>query len=232
MANHSGVGQPDFSGVVTECSTRLAALSEAASNYQDLIACPKCDTLHHAVLPDNDHRALCTRCGAVLYAPREGSFLTVFAYALTVLVLIFAATWFPFISISKAGLHNTSSVFDVALSFSSTSMLPLTLAVAAMIILIPALRVLLIIYTLGPLIIDRKPLPHAALAFRFSEQMRPWAMAEIFVLGVAVALIKIADLANVNPGPAFWMFVALALIATLQDRTACSLTIWKALEPK
>ena len=207
-------------------------VTETSTNHDDLIACPKCDALYHAVMPDNDHRAVCTRCGAVLFAPREGSFLVVFAYALTVLILIFAATWFPFISISKAGLHNTSSVFDVALSFSDTSMVPLTLAVAAMIILIPALRVLFIIYTLAPLILDRKPLPHAALAFRFSEQMRPWAMAEIFVLGVAVALVKIADLANVNPGPAFWMFVALALIATIQDRTACALTIWKALEQK
>lgn len=207
-------------------------MTEWTTTYKDLIACPKCDALYHAVIPDNNHRAICDRCGTTLFAPREGSFLIVFAYALTVLVLIFAATWFPFISISKAGLSNTSSVFDVALSFSDSAMIPLTLAVAGMIILIPALRVLLILYTLAPLIMERKPLPHAALAFRYSEQMRPWAMAEIFVLGVAVALVKIAGLANVDPGPAFWMFVALALIATIQDRAACSLTIWKALEAK
>ena len=207
-------------------------MSTVETDYKEMIACPKCDALYRAVEPDDEHRAICDRCGAVLYAPRKDSFLTVFAFALTVLVLIFAATWFPFISISKAGLHNTSSVFDVALSFSATQMVPLTLAVAGMIILIPALRVLLIIYVLGPLLLNRRPLPNAALAFRISEQLRPWAMAEIFVLGVAVALVKISDLANVNPGPAFWMFVALAVIATMQDRAACSLTIWKALEPR
>ncbi|MGB5559521.1 MAG: paraquat-inducible protein A [Paracoccaceae bacterium] len=205
-------------------------MTKVKTDPEDLIACPKCDALYRAVEPDSDHRAICDRCGTILYAPREGSFLTVFAFALTVLVLIVAATWFPFISISKAGLHNTASVFDVALSFSATEMVPLTLAVAGMIILVPALRVLLILYVLAPLLVDRKPLPFAALAFRFSEQMRPWAMAEIFVLGVAVALVKVADLAHVIPGPAFWMFVALALIATIQDRASCSLTIWKALE--
>lgn len=205
-------------------------LAEAELTLTRLIACPKCDALYQEVSPASHERAVCQRCGSILAAPREGSFLTIFAFALTVLILIFAAVWFPFISISKSGLHNTSSVFDVALSFSSPSMFPLTIAVAGMILLLPALRVLLVLYVLGPLLMSRPPLPYAATAFRYSERMRPWAMAEIFVLGVAVALVKVADLANVHPGPAFWMFVALALIAAIQDRTACSLTIWKALE--
>ncbi len=205
-------------------------MSDVVQQQDGLIACPKCDALYNDIQPDDEHRAICLRCGATLLAPRDGSFLTVFAYALTVLILIFTAGWFPFISISKAGLRNTSSIFDVAMSFSSAAMVPLTIAVAAMILLIPALRVSLIIYTLAPLLRDRPPLPHATVAFRLSEQLRPWAMAEIFVLGVAVALVKIHSLAQVTPGPAFWMFVVLALIATMQDRAACSLTIWKALE--
>ena len=205
-------------------------MAEAEISLAEMIACPKCDALYPEVIPAAKERAVCRRCGAVLAAPRDGAFLTVFAFALTVLILIFAAVWFPFISISKAGLQNTSSVFDVALSFSSPAMFPLTVAVAGMILLIPALRVLLVLYVLGPLLAERPPLPYAATAFRISEQLRPWAMAEIFVLGVAVALVKVADLANVHPGPAFWMFVALALIAAIQDRATSSLTIWKALE--
>ena len=36
----------------------------------------------------------------------------------------------------------------------------------------------------------------------------PWSMAEIFVIGVAVALVKVSGLASVTLGPAFWSFVA------------------------
>ena len=208
----------------------LTQVKGAGDANEDVIACPKCDALYHAVQLQDRQRAICARCETTLYAPHDGLFITVFAYALTVLVLMFAAIWFPFISISKSGLHHTASLFDIILSFSATETVPLTLAVAGMILLIPALRVTLIMYVLGPLLVDRAPLPHAALAFRLSEQLRPWAMAEIFVLGVAVSIVKIHSLAHIIPGPAFWMFVALALVAAMQDRAACSLTIWKALE--
>ncbi len=216
----------------SSCDDRwgMAGLTHAETQQTDLIACPKCDALYHEVTPDDDDRAICSRCGTTLFAPRQGSMLTVFAYALTVLVLLFAAVWFPFISIDKSGLHNTSSIFDVALSFSSAAMVPLTIAVGGMILFLPALRVMLILYVLAPLLADKPPLPQAALSFRLSEQLRPWAMVEIFILGVAVALVKVHSLAHVTPGPAFWMFVVLALIATMQDRAACSLSIWKALE--
>ena len=34
------------------------------------------------------------------------------------------------------------------------------------------------------------------MAFRLAEALQPWSMAEIFVIGCAVALVKIADLAE------------------------------------
>jgi paraquat-inducible protein A len=55
-------------------------------------------------------------------------------------------------------------------------------------------------------------------------------MAEIFVLGVGVALVKVVDLARVEIGPAFWMFAGLVLITLLQDTFTCRWTIWRALD--
>ena len=69
----------------------------------------------------------------------------------------------------------------------------------------------------------------AAKAFRMSEALRPWSMAEIFAIGCAVALIKITDLADVEFGPAFWMFSALALLVVLQDQVLCRWSVWTSL---
>ena len=55
-------------------------------------------------------------------------------------------------------------------------------------------------------------------------------MAEIFVIGVAVALVKISDLARVDYGPAFWMFAALVVVITIQDGYMCRWSIWKSLD--
>jgi paraquat-inducible protein A len=117
------------------------------------------------------------------------------------------------------------------LAFSSSSLLiALSLAVASVIVFVPVLRALLLIYVLSPVVLDRPPAPGAMQAFRLSEALRPWSMAEIFAIGCAVALVKIADLAQVHFGPAFWMFSALVILLVVQDTFMCRYSVWKSLE--
>ena len=86
--------------------------------------------------------------------------------------------------------------------------------------------------TIGPLVAGRPPFAGATRAFRLSERLRPWSMAEIFIIGVAVALVKVAGLATVSLGPAFWAFAILVLVTVLQDNAMCRYTIWKTLEQR
>ena len=55
---------------------------------------------------------------------------------------------------------------------------------------------------------------------------RPWSMAEIFVIGVAVALVKVSGLASVTLGPAFWSFVLLGVVALMEDAVLCRRSVW------
>ena len=109
-------------------------------------------------------------------------------------------------------------------------MIILSLATAALIILFPLFRVLLTLYVLVPVVLDRPPARHAIRAFRLSEAMRPWSMAEIFAIGCAVALVKVADLAHVGFGPAFWMFGILVVLVIAQDSFMCKWSVWNSLE--
>jgi paraquat-inducible protein A len=107
----------------------------------------------------------------------------------------------------------------------------LALCTAALIMVIPLMRVILVLYVLIPVVADRKPARHAMQAFRLSEALRPWSMAEIFALGCAVALIKVADLADIHMGPAFYMFAGLVVLVVVQDSFMCRWTVWNALDP-
>ncbi len=195
-----------------------------------LIACPQCDTLHFEPDVPEAHNATCRRCGNVLAAPRVNAYLRVLSLALTALILMLGAVFFPFIELEAAGLRNRTSVLDAVLAFSSGLMLPLSIAVALLIVLIPAARLAAIVYTLLPLSRGRRPYAYAALAFRLAERLRPWSMAEIFIVGVSVALVKVAGLATVSFGPAFWAFAGLVVVTVLQDNAMCRYTIWKSLE--
>ncbi|MFD3190239.1 paraquat-inducible protein A [Sedimentitalea sp. HM32M-2] len=197
-----------------------------------LIACPVCDVLHRQADIPNGARARCRRCHAVLMAPRAGAMTQIVMLAATALILMVAAVFFPFLELRAGTFQQRSSVFDAILAFSDGLLLPLSFAVAALIVVLPAVRLAALLYTIAPMMIGHAPLPQATRAFRLASALRPWAMAEVFIVGVAVALVKVAGLATISMGPAFWAFVALVLVTTLKDTFMCKLTIWKTLEAR
>lgn len=152
--------------------------------------------------------------------------------AATASVLMVAAVFFPFLELQAGGLSRQSSVFDAVMAFSRGMMLPLSVAVGALIVVLPFARLCAIAYALAPMVFGWTPPAHAAPAMRWAEAMRPWAMAEIFIVGVAVALVKVAGLAKVTAGPAFWAFAALVLVTVLKDNLMCKFTVWKTLEER
>ncbi|MBC7139978.1 MAG: paraquat-inducible protein A [Defluviimonas sp.] len=205
-------------------------MSEA--ELESLRACPHCDALYRIVPVAPRERAVCGRCGAVLIAPRARAFSRIIALAATALILMGAAVFLPFLDLSASGMHSRASVLDAVLAFSRGMMLPLSVAVGALIVVIPALRLALILYTLAPMLGGRPPLPRAPQAFRLAAALKPWSMAEIFLIGVAVALVKVAGLATVTPGPAFWAFCGLVVVTVLHDDVMDAETIWQAMEDR
>lgn len=202
----------------------------ASDRLDNMIVCPQCDAVYTLQRPQHGQRAVCQRCHTVLIAPRKNAGLHIIAVATAVVFLIIGAAYFPFLTIDAAGNKNAVSILDAALAFSNGPMILLSLATAALIIFVPLLRVMLTIYVLLPLVLDRPAARHAISAFRLSEAMRPWSMAEIFAIGCAVALVKITDMANVNFGPAFWMFGTLVVLVIAQDSFMCRWSVWNALE--
>jgi len=195
-----------------------------------LIGCPQCDAVFSHQTLQKGETARCSRCGARLIAPRRKAGLQIIALSLTIVILVIAAAIFPFLTISAAGTSNSVSILEAALAFSDGVLVFLALATAAVIIFIPLLRVLLALYVLIPVVADRPPARGAATAFRWSENLQPWSMAEIFAIGCAVSLVKVTDLADVQFGPAFYMFAALVILVVIQDRFLCRWSVWSSLD--
>ena len=141
-----------------------------------------------------------------------------------------SAVFSPFLTISVAGSSRTTAVYEVPFAFSEGILLPLSFVVLALIMLFPVLRAGALIYAIWPLAHGRKAFRHAAEALRLANRLQPWSMAEIFVFGTSVALVKVAGLASVGLGPAFWAFCGLVLLITVNDNSLCKWTLWQALE--
>lgn len=154
----------------------------------------------------------------------------ILSLALTAFILMIMAISFPFLDLDAQGQKSATSVIGAILAFKDGYAFPLALAVGAFIIVLPLTRLVAIIYTITPLVLGIQPRAYARAAFGLAEKLRPWSMAEIFLVGVSVALIKIAGLASVTVGPAFWAFVGLVLITVMKDQMICRYSIWEALD--
>lgn len=210
------------------------AATLSTTRLEELIACPHCDSLYRFAAVPAGETARCKLCHVVLFAPRRSAIALIVSLAAGALVLMIAAISFPFIRIETAGLSNNASVIDAVAAFANTSgpMAPLSFMMAALIVVLPAARLGGLIYALGPLAVGHRPPASAARVFRLAMRLRPWAMAEIFIIGVGVALVKIASLAQVHFGPAFWAFAALVILMAAQDIFMCERSVWRILQPR
>ncbi|GIT92966.1 hypothetical protein JANAI62_34240 [Jannaschia pagri] len=196
----------------------------------DMVCCPVCDALHSfGDIPDGE-RARCVRCNTVIAVGRPEAILRIVVLASTALILMTIVIFYPFLELRSGVFGSKASVFETVMSFSQGVMAPLSLAVAAFVIVLPVARLSLLIWALGPLSVNRSPWPGAARALRYADILKPWAMAEIFMVGVAVALVKLADLATLSMGPAFWSFTAIVVITAFKDTQMSKHSVWTALE--
>lgn len=191
-----------------------------------LTACPICDALLRDRVPVHRQRVRCPRCNSVLKTGRPAAIDQLLAISLAVPPLMIIGLTASFLSLSGGGAHHEASVLDAARAISNDDTWPLAVLVGLMIIALPVLRAAALCYVLIPIRLGRRPARHASHAFRMTIELRPWAMAEIFLIGVAVALVKVTGLASVALGPAFWSFALLAAVALYEDAALCQRSIW------
>ena len=152
------------------------------------------------------------------------------AAAVASLILMVGALFFPFLELSTFGLSRKASVLDAALAFSSGLMVPLAIAVGLLIVVIPLIRATALAYVILPLRLGRPPAPGATEAFRLAAHLKPWSMAEIFIIGVVVALVKVAGIASITLGPAFWALAFLVVLVIVEGTSLCERSLWQTLE--
>ena len=66
--------------------------------------------------------------------------------------------------------------------------------------------------------------------FRALEYIGPWAMLDVFVMSVLVALVKLGELATVLPGRGLFSFTAVAVLTMLASVSFDPRLIWERSE--
>jgi paraquat-inducible protein A len=195
-----------------------------------LLRCPECDLLYRIQsLPDRA-RAGCERCGAILYASKRNAIERSLALYLTAFVLWIVANSFTFLTFELKGNRQPTRLITGTLMLYGDGLWELALVVFLFVIAFPLLKVLANLSVLIPISRGRAP-RHAATLLRLVDVLHPWAMTEVFLLGVLVSYAKMADLATIDVGAALVAFVALIVTLIAGDTSLEPFELWEQIQP-
>jgi len=194
-----------------------------------LVACPDCDLLQRLPELTAGASARCPRCDRELWRRREDSLQRTFALALAAVALYVIANSVPMLGLTAVGHAASTTVLGGAEQLwrdGSETVAGLVLFTA---VVAPALQIgFMLLIVLGAR--RERPPRWVGTLLHHHPTTATWSMIEVMMLGVLVALIKIADYAKVIPGLALFALGALVFVLAAMQASFDRREVWDRVE--
>lgn len=185
------------------------------SSAAEIVACPGCDLLQRVPPLSSNTRARCHRCGESLGTSSSDSRDRPLALAVAAAIALVTANTTPLMGLRVAGREASTTVIGGAYQMWLQGQQITAIVVAICTVIAPASYIAFMLIVLRAMRRPRVP-RWVAEVLRWARLVRPWSMNEVMMLGVLVALTKIAQLATVIPGPGMYaVFVLIMLLAAI-----------------
>lgn len=163
-------------------------------------------------------RAHCPRCNLTLIEFHQQADDKVIAFAITALVFLFLTIPFNFLSFSAKGRQQSMDITQGLATLVENDFFSLALLQFLAIFAIPLILLLGLLYLLIPLRLFNRVPTYAKPVYQLTMSLFPWSMAEIFLIGALISLIKITSMADVTLGMSFYAYMLFTLFMTLSIR--------------
>ena len=192
----------------------------------ETIACPECDLLQRLPALPPGGKARCPRCGSTLATQPGDPLDRPLALVLTAAIVFLVANTTPLMGLSAVGRHAVTTIGGGAYEMWLQGETITAVMVAFCAVIAPGSYILFMLTLL--VAVRRPPAPRwIGGMLRWAEAMKPWAMLEVMLLGILVALIKIAESATVTPGVGIYAVGALVALLPAIMVTCNVHEVWK-----
>ncbi len=188
----------------------MSTLKDSAPT-PDLVACHECDLVQEVHHPAPGSVISCARCDAHLHRPQGSSLDRVLPLTLAALILFVIANANPIVSLRAAGSHSSAGLIDAVVGLFKEGIPLVATVVAVTTLIVPTVELTLLVYLLLALR-SRARFWRLEAGLRLLDALRPWAMLEVFLLGVLVSLVKLGALAQVVPGLGLWALAGVIVL--------------------
>ena len=175
------------------------------------VACPDCDLLQQIPPLPPGGKARCARCACLLAKQTTGPRDLPLALTLAAAIAFVLANTSPLMNLSVVGRTASTTIAGGAYQMWLEGEQITGVLVAFCAVIAPGGYLLFMLTLL--LAARRSPVPRwVGEMLRWAEHLQVWSMLEVMMLGILVALIKIAELASVESGIGLYAVGALVLL--------------------
>ena len=221
---------PIVHGSVPVDKVRVSHVDELPGpGHGNVMACPNCDLVNS--FPEKlQADVLCARCKAVLYRYRPNSIDRSLALTFATVILFLLSNSFSFLAMKSGGFIQKTTLLSGVHELWKQGSYLVSLLVLLTCFLVPLLQMAGLLYILVPLKWFRNPAPLAIHVLRILQEIAPWGMMEVFMIGILVALVKLGHMATIIPGTSAYSFGALIFIMSATFSTLDLHLLWNRLD--
>lgn len=199
------------------------------------ITCEQCYT--DVTIPALNHcqQALCPTCHHDLLSFRNAGFQHSLAFALSALLFLVLSLPFNFLVFKSNGQQHSIHISDALNVLIQQDYVSLAIITALAILIIPCIVLIGIVFLCTGYLTNRRA-PSSRQWYKTVKLLGQWSMAEVFMVGTLVSLIKVTSMAEVSFGLSFFAFIGFAGCLTMSlvnfDKNRLGLWLYKGRLPK
>jgi paraquat-inducible protein A len=159
-------------------------------------ACKYCGVIIDIVAFDDRSQYSCPRCHNTFYRAGE-SFGLVASMALAALMFFIPTLFIPVLRIEIMGINQSATLIEAVWHFADDGYLIIAMIALASGVIFP-IMMLLLMFVMISATYNRHLKHWIPLSFRMYEAMKEWAMAEVYLIGIVVAIVKLSGMAQLH----------------------------------
>jgi paraquat-inducible protein A len=193
------------------------------------VICRHCGLLQQVPALGAPAVAVCAQCGFTIRRTQRDSLGRALAMTVTALLFFAIAATTPLMRVSTSGITLGADLFSGPRRLDQQGIWELALVVLFTTVAAPVVKLVGTAYVLIGLRLSRPP-HHLRAIFAFVERLRPWAMVEVYLLGVFVAYVKLVDIVHIDIGFAVYALVGLMVSTIAADAVLDRQAVWEEME--
>ena len=195
-------------------------------DLDNLIFCQHCGALHKKIELEDGKVAKCSICHHQMYRNSKNIFQKTFAYSLTAITLFVVANLYPILNVVIAGESRDLTIMGMIYTLFNEGFIVVGSIILVVLVLSPIL-VMFSYIIIGILTAMKKGKNITKTLMIFLTRARHWAMIDIFLVSILVALVKLIGYATIHFDIAFIALILFILVDTLTLKSIKPVELWQ-----